>query len=242
LTLFGLQKTTLIDYPGLVSATIFTRGCNLRCPYCHNPELVYKENTEQLYNKEDIFDFIIKRKNVLGGICISGGEPLLCPDIRSIIDFIHTMGLKVKIDTNGTMPDLLKKLKVDYIAMDIKTVPEKYSLLVKDVKDIDYEKIKESIRWIISSGIQHEFRTTVASDIVSTSDMKTILSYVSGAERYCLNQFRPENTLDPAYMKKPSTSIDVLNEMKKLIEGTGVPCLIRYSEGRKKIKTPVSIS
>ena len=111
----GIQKSTLLDFPGEIASTLFTLGCNLRCPYCHNPELVESINTSTLLSWDTIIKYLKKRKNVLGGVCITGGEPLLTPQIEDIIKEIHNLGLKVKIDTNGTLPETLKNLRVDFV-------------------------------------------------------------------------------------------------------------------------------
>ena len=127
----GFIKTSLLDFPGQVSAVIFTPSCNLRCPYCHNPELVSGSLPPDLIQKETVLQHLEKRKSILGGVCITGGEPLLHPELPDLIESIHSLGLKVKVDTNGTRPDKLPPLKADYLAMDIKTDPKKYPLLLR---------------------------------------------------------------------------------------------------------------
>lgn len=125
----GLVKTTLLDYPGEVAATIFTPGCNLRCPYCHNPDFVSGDPTGEEITLGEFFRFLEKRKGVLGGICITGGEPLIHKDLGDLIAAVRERGLKVKLDTNGTFPERLASLDVDYIAMDLKTIPDNYPFL-----------------------------------------------------------------------------------------------------------------
>ena len=127
--IYGLQKTTLLDYPHEVASTIFIFGCNFRCPYCHNPELVKDTGKIEPIEWSEVLKFLKKRKNHLGGVCITGGEPLLNEELINIVKEIHSIGLKVKIDTNGSKPEFLKKLNADYIAMDIKTSLEKYSMI-----------------------------------------------------------------------------------------------------------------
>ena len=126
---YGFQKCTLLDFPGEVAATLFVRGCNFRCPFCHNRELVVDTDKILPFDTEEIFKYLEKRKNVLGGVCITGGEPLLYDELPGVIEKIHKLGLKVKIDTNGSKPGMLAKIKVDCIAMDIKTSFEKYNLM-----------------------------------------------------------------------------------------------------------------
>jgi pyruvate formate lyase activating enzyme len=226
---FGLQKTTLIDFPGLVAATIFIPGCNLRCPYCHNPELVKKIRPDSLIPFDRIISFLHKRQKVLGGVCLSGGEPLLYEGLPGLIDTIHSLDLKVKIDTNGTLPEKLCSLSMDYVAMDIKTGPGKYHLLGNHKFPGMAEKIKDSINWIISSGIPHEFRTTIAPGIVEKQDIEEICSLIQGADRYMLSQFRPLHTLDPGYEQFPPTPGEILKEFLAIAEKAGIPCKIRQS-------------
>ncbi len=224
---FGIQKNTLIDYPGEVAATLFTSGCNFFCPYCHNPELINKNDKIKPIEWKEIFEFLKKRKNVLGGICITGGEPLLNKEISKIIDEIHSIGLKVKIDTNGSFPDRMMKCDADYIAMDIKTSLEKYKLVCSLEINKLSQLLKESINLIINSNIPHEFRTTVAPEIVEVDDIRKIAKLIKGADKYVLAQFRPKNTLNPDWENIPPYSITVLEEMKKIVVSTGIECEIR---------------
>lgn len=225
---FGLHKTTFIDFPGEVAATLFLRGCNLRCPYCHNPSLVdIKTETGDFLSWQEIDLFLNKRKNLLGGICVSGGEPLMQPALPELIDRIHHYGLKVKIDTNGTFPKILKKLKVEYIAMDLKTVPEKYHLLVPG-KDKTKE-VKESVRYIINSGIPHEFRTTAVPEIVDLDDLRKMAKLIKGCDKFKINIFRPGQTLDESYTK--TYPADYLGEMVQVMKKAGINASIRQTGG-----------
>jgi pyruvate formate lyase activating enzyme len=224
---FGIQKNTLIDYPGEVATTLFTFGCNFYCPYCHNPELINNKNKIMPIEWNDIFNFLDKRKKVLGGVCITGGEPLLYKEIPGIIDQIHSLGLKVKIDTNGSFPERLTKCNVDYIAMDIKSSLEKYKYVCSIEKTKLSEILKQSIKYIINSGISYEFRTTVVPDIVEIDDIKKITDLIKGAQKYILAQFRPKNTLDPELENIPPYPFSVLEKMKKIVESKGIECEIR---------------
>ncbi len=224
---YGFQKVTLLDFPGEVASTIFTFGCNLACPFCHNPELILDEKKSNPVSWKEILKYLKKRKNVLGGVCITGGEPLLHKEIINVIEEIHSIKLKVKIDTNGTIPEILKKLNVDYIAMDIKTSINNYNKLYKiEIKNLK-NKLLESIDYIINSGIQYEFRTTVVPGIVAIEDIKNIINLIKGASKYVLSQFRPINTLDADYEKIIPYPISILEEMKKLIIDSGLICEIR---------------
>lgn len=225
---YGIQKITLIDFPETVAATIFTSGCNFLCPFCHNPDLVLKNKKIIPIDFNEIMDFLKKRKNLIQGVCITGGEPLLEKELQETIDKIHSLGLKVKLDTNGSLPENLKKCKVDYIAMDIKTSFEKYNLIdYKGNLEELIKNLKESINWIISSKINHEFRTTVVPEIVTLDDIKKISLELKGAKKYILAQFRPKNTLNKKYEKVIPYPVSILEQMKKIIENLGIACEIR---------------
>jgi pyruvate formate lyase activating enzyme len=246
LTRAGLVKTTLIDFPGEVAATVFTPGCNLRCPYCHNPELVIPPFPDDLLPIEEVRRFVAKRASVLGGVCVTGGEPLLHTDLIGFIDFCKNLGLKVKLDTNGCFPRLLRPLlaRTDYIAMDIKTVPEKYGLLSSSVPpasaavDTVENALRQSIEIIISSGVRHEFRTTMAPGIAGTEEAAAIAellksAYTSAARdpqsagRYILTQFRPGTTLDPAFSELCPYFGTELRRAAEIVRETGINCEVR---------------
>ena len=235
LSSLGLLKTSLIDFPGEVAAVLFTFGCNLRCPYCHNPTLVSGPPPEDFLPRKQIIRFLKKRRSVLGGVCIAGGDPLLHSDLGQLITEIQALGLKVKLDTNGTFPDRLAELKADYIAIDLKTSPDKYKLLVGKAANgkppsgpqAIVERIKNSIRWTIESGIPHEIRTTVVPQIVSENDIASMIDLVRGANLWMLAGFRPNVTLDPEYQDVASYPASVLEKMKERIEKSEIPCSIR---------------
>ena len=225
----GLVKTTLIDYPGLVAATVFTAGCNLRCPYCHNPNLITGSPPGDFISLTDFKNFLEKRKKVIEGVCITGGEPLLHREIKSLISLIRGFGLKVKIDTNGSFPDRLSELTPDFIAMDIKTAPERYGEFYPESnKTADCaSRIIESIEYILSSGIPHEFRTTVVPGIVSEKEIRRIIAIIRGTDSYILSQFRAKNTLDPAYESVKPYPAETLFGFQKIAEEYGIPCRVR---------------
>ena len=199
----GFLKTTLIDYPGIIACTIFLPGCNLRCPFCHNRDLVdiANSNDETLLPVDEIISYIYKRKNILQGVCISGGEPFIHEDLNELVKEIRKAGLKIKIDTNGLLPKKLSSCSPDYIAMDIKTAPEKYSLLTGSLPFSDRisENVRESVRLLIKSSIDHEFRTTLVPGIVDESEMEIIADMAKGCRKYTLNRFNPVNTLDSKF-------------------------------------------
>ena len=188
----GLQKLTLLDFPGTVACTVFTVGCNLRCPFCHNPALVFNPPEEYRISEDEFFAFLNKRKGILDGVAITGGEPLLHSDIGEFIAKIKSMGFKVKLDTNGTFPDRLEKIlaegNVDYVAMDIKNTFDRYAETV-GIRDFDVSLIQRSIRLIQDSGIAHEFRTTVVSPLHTADNIGLIAKQVEGSENYFLQNF-----------------------------------------------------
>lgn len=187
----GLQKTTLLDYPGYVACTIFAHGCNLRCPFCHNAGLVVRK-PENIISIEELEAFLNKRKGILDGVCLTGGEPLMQKDVIDFLRFLKSFGYKVKLDTNGFYPERLAEAiengLVDYIAMDIKSSRENYSKAV-GIPDIDISKVEESVRLIMSSGIDYEFRTTAVKGLHIVSDFEKIGEWLQGARKYFIQQF-----------------------------------------------------
>lgn len=222
----GLQKTTLLDYPGEVACTLFFSGCNFRCPYCHNPELLTGSPPADFLSKSEIIHFLRKRKNVLGGVCITGGEPLLYPHIHDLIEEIHSLELKVKLDTNGSFPEKLKNADVDFIAMDVKTSPSKYPLL-GGTAALDTEKVLESIKIILTKETPHEFRTTVVPDLVDTEEMWEIARLLEGADNYALAQYNPNITLDPLFANITPYSDEKLRQLAAIPAHLGIPCVTR---------------
>ena len=193
----GLQKTTLVDYPGRVACTLFTAGCNLACPYCHNPELLRGKPPASFLPLSTILEFLAKRRKLISGVCVSGGEPLLHRDLPRLIERIHSMGFSVKVDTNGLLPGRIAALRADYIAMDLKTAPARYPALGGDSGSA--EAIRDSMRIIRSLGIPYEFRTTMAPRIVDQAALAEIQSLLDPADRWVQNRFRPGRNLDPAF-------------------------------------------
>lgn len=203
----GLQKMTLLDYPGFVACTVFLNGCDFRCPYCHNFELV-NGTAQALMDDGEFFAFLGKRKGLLDGVCISGGEPLLHKDIEDFIRKIREMGYKVKLDTNGYHPDMLKKLideeLLDYIAMDVKNSFTKYAVTA-GVPNIDTSIIKRSISIIMNSGVDYEFRTTVVGGLHEACDFEQMAAAIQGAKAYYLQQFTMRDTVPDRALYSPST-------------------------------------
>ncbi|WP_281724866.1 anaerobic ribonucleoside-triphosphate reductase activating protein [Lachnoclostridium phocaeense] len=187
----GIQKLTLLDYPGKVACTIFTGGCNFRCPFCHNADLVTGK-PEVTVTGEEIFRFLRKRQGLLDGVCISGGEPLLQPDLEDFIRGVRSLGYSVKLDTNGSMPDKLKSLAekglLDYVAMDLKNAPEHYGRTI-GAETYDVGNIDRSIRFLMGGEIPYEFRTTVVREFHQKADFEEMGRWIEGADQYFLQQF-----------------------------------------------------
>ncbi len=223
----GLLKTTLIDYPGKIASTVFLPGCNFRCPYCHNRDLVLNMEKE-LFSIDYITKYIESKKHLLEGVCISGGEPLIHRDIQKLIEIFRGYGLKIKIDTNGSFPERLGEIDADYIAMDIKTSPEKYYLVSGNSLDKNLQsKILKSIDFIKMSGIDHEFRTTLVPGIVNTEDMKIIAEMAEGCMLYTLNRFSTANTLDKDWKNHMCYTEEEYMEFLRILEDKKIPARIR---------------
>jgi pyruvate formate lyase activating enzyme len=196
----GLQKTTLVDYPGKIAATVFTLGCNFRCPYCHNPELVLPELIEKQPKipEGEIINFLKEQQGLLQGLCITGGEPTLHPDLIDFMQKVKDLGYLIKLDSNGSDPKILKEIinknLVDYIAMDVKTSLEKYNLVT--LGNVPENKIKESIAILKEGRVDYEFRTTVVPGIVEKEDIMKIVEFIKGAPKYFLQRFKPGKTLN----------------------------------------------
>ena len=188
----GFQKMTMLDFPGYVACTVFTPGCNFRCPFCHNSLLVTRMNDSEIYTEEDILSYLRKRQGVIDGICISGGEPLMHDDIFEFVKKVKELGFLVKIDTNGSFPEKLEKLigsgNIDYVAMDIKNCPEKYAETVA-IADFDIEPVRKSVQILLSGKVKYEFRTTVVKEFHTPQDMVQTGKFIQGAERYFLQHF-----------------------------------------------------
>ncbi len=194
----GLQKLTLLDYPEKVACTIFTAGCNFRCPFCHNASLVTHIDLEKNISVEQILNFLKKRWRVLDGVCISGGEPLLQPELEDFIRRIKEIGYHVKLDTNGSNSRLLRRLTeqklVDYVAMDIKNAPDKYGITI-GIEDYNMDEIFQSVDFLLSGTIPYEFRTTIVREFHKREDFGAIGRWIRGAERYYLQSFQDSGDL-----------------------------------------------
>ncbi len=197
----GFEGVSLIDFPGTVCSIVYTSPCNFKCPFCHNPDLI--SINEDTIGEPQVISEIAERAGFIAGVTITGGEPLLQEDIGLFLKILKDMKLKVKLDTNGYMPDKLKSLMdkklVDYVAMDIKSSPDKYQFACGIKTDLS--RIKESIALIKESGIDYEFRTTAVPNLVEPGDIPKIGELISGAKMFSLQQFRNTNTYDELYKK-----------------------------------------
>jgi pyruvate formate lyase activating enzyme len=217
----AIQKTSLIDYQGLISCVLFTQGCNFRCGYCHNPELLDANNWSKPLLLDTIFSFLAKRVGKLDGVVITGGEPTLHLGLPDFIKKIKNMGFKVKLDTNGTNHEMLKSLLedflVDYIAMDVKAPLNKYSLITG--KDVRIDQVRLSIDLIMSKAPDYEFRTTIVEDQLDFEDIFELGADIKGAKRYYLQKFAPTKTNLPEFMDRQPPTDEVLNEMRVALLG-----------------------
>ena len=202
----SLIKLSLNDYPGKMACTLFTGGCNLRCPFCHNGPLVLSNPAPEV-TEEEFFAFLKKRSGILDGVCISGGEPLLQPDIEAFIRKVKDLGYAVKLDTNGTLPDkliaLCEKGLVDYVAMDIKNSKEKYGLTV-GIENFDTANVEKSVAYLLSGKVDYEFRTTVVAEFHTPQDIVDIGKWISGAKRCFLAMFRDGETVIQSGLHAPA--------------------------------------
>jgi len=226
----GFQRFSLIDYPDKICAIVFTQGCNFRCPYCHNPELVDPKRSANIgLNEDEVLSFLDRRKGKLNAVTITGGEPLLQSDLSTFLSAIKRLGYLVKLDTNGSFPSRLERImqskSVDYIAMDIKASLDKYNKAIKT--KIDTKKILDSIRLILDSGLDYEFRTTVVKALFEKDDFYKIGQLIKNARLYILQRFVPSKTLDATFLDMKSCTDEELDCFKEIMEGFVQRCIIR---------------
>ncbi len=243
MNIYGFDKTSLLNYPEHVAATVFTGGCNMRCPFCHNGELVLNPPADMRISEEEVLNHLQKRRIVLTGLCITGGEPTLQPDLRVFIEKVRALGYKIKLDTNGLKPDILAELLdaglLDYVAMDIKAGRDNYAAaagLLSDNKTKVADIVSESMEMIISSAIDYEFRTTVVNGIHSVHDfedirdwMKEILSS-TGSDRiraYYLQPYVVRDTVLDSTAEFSTFSYEQLKEIRALFDGIAEKAEVR---------------
>jgi len=227
----GLQKLTLIDFPGRMACTIFLTGCNFRCPFCYSSELVLPEKIKKQpkISQKELFKFLKEREKLLEGVTICGGEPTASKGLISLVKKIKKMGFLVKLDTNGSDPELLKKIidqkLIDYIAMDLKGPKENYSKFA-GVK-VDIKKIQKSIDILKEGKVDYEFRSTIVPTLHTKEDVIEMAKWIRGARRYYLQNFRPEKTIDPKFEKIKPYPQESLLEIQKVISPFFETCQVR---------------
>ncbi len=224
----GFQKLTLLDYPGLMACTIFTGGCNFRCPFCHNASLVTEPDENEPFTEQEILDYLEKRKNTLEAVCITGGEPLLEKDLPLFLEKIKATGKLIKLDTNGylskRLKDILNAGLVDYVAMDIKNSPEKYPLTA-GLEGMSMAPIYESIAAIMNAGIDYEFRTTVVKELHSAEDFERISEMIKGCKKYFIQAFTDSGNILGSGLSAPSR--DELFDFLATVRKNGISAELR---------------
>ena len=225
----GFQKFSLSDFPGKISAIVFTRGCGFRCPYCHNPELVEPDSYVTPLDEGNVLSFLRSRRGRIQGVVITGGEPTFHDDLQDFIRKVREIGCEVKLDTNGSNPALLERIislgLVDYIALDVKAPLRLYPSITRVIVDAD--DIRWSIRLLVESGIPHEMRTTYLESLLSLDDMREIAETVRGCRLLFVQRFEPTKALDSTMLRKPRPSPETMEAIRRAIEAMGVDCEIR---------------
>lgn len=222
----GFVKSSLIDYPGKVAAVIFTQGCNFRCPFCHNTELVIPSAFQTPVSEEEVTGFLVKRRDVLQGVVVSGGEPTLQPDLPEFLLKIKALDFPVKLDTNGSQPKVLKELiarrLVDYVAMDVKTSLERYPEACG--VEVGREDILKSIDILDRSTVEHEFRTTAVRSLAGPEDFSAMKGLIPAARHYHIQPFVPQaNIIDHSLLDERQYTEEELLELKDRFEKRRVP-------------------
>lgn len=214
---YGLQKLTLLDFPGRMACTVFTGGCNMRCPFCHNRSLVFLNENDSEISVNDIVDYLENRSKVLDGVCITGGEPLLHKGLKDFIKKAKSLGLQVKLDTNGSNFEKLKELVeeglLDYVAVDIKNCPKKYPETI-GLQSYDLSEIEKVISYLLEDHIDYEFRTTIVKQFHEVSDIEEIGKWIKGAKRYYLQNFEDHGTCIQSGLSE--VGIETLEKMKEV--------------------------
>ena len=222
---YGIEKLSLVDYDGYVSATVFTGACNFRCEFCHNSALVFDCKNLATFAEEEILSYLEKRKNLLEGLCVTGGEPTLNNDLPFFIEKVKALGYKVKLDTNGTNPDMIKSLAesglVDYFAMDIKNDKESYGEII-GIPNYDLSKIEESVEFFLSGKTAYEFRTTLVKEYHDKNNIINISNWIKGADKYFLQKFKDSGNCIKSHLSavEDKIALEFLDILKKNIPST----------------------
>lgn len=227
---YGFQKMTLLDFPGKVACTLFTGGCNMRCPFCHNALLVTElEQGNDTWDEAEVLTFLRRRKGLLDGVCVTGGEPTLQPELAPFLRRVKELGYAVKLDTNGTRPEVLRALAgeglVDYVAMDVKNSPARYALTA-GVPAAELSGVFTSMDFLLSGTVDYEFRTTVVRELHTEADIAAIADRIAGARRYFLQNFKDSGSLVGAGTYTAHTP-QTLAAMCKIACDKGIPTELR---------------
>jgi pyruvate formate lyase activating enzyme len=225
----GLQKFSLVDFPGRIAAIVFSRGCGFRCPYCHNPELVDPHRYAEVMPQRAVLDFLAARRGRLQGVVVTGGEPTLHEDLPEFLAAIRDLGFATKLDTNGSNPGMLSRILenglVDYVAMDIKAPFASYGRVVAAA--VRTQDIGRSISLIIEGRVEHEFRTTYLEPLLTVDDVREIALTIRGCRLYVVQGFRPAATLDEGFRSRTAPSSEKMNEIAAAVGATGIKVAIR---------------
>jgi len=225
----GLQRITLTDYPDHLSAVIFTRGCNFRCPYCHNPELVEPRVYAEPIPLEDVLTFLESRVGRLEGVVVTGGEPTVHQDLPDLLRKIRLLGLSIKLDTNGSAPDMLQQLiaegLLDYVALDIKSSVDSYSRATG--LPVRTQDIRKSVELIASSGVRHELRMTFVEPFIPLEELYSVANLARGCRLFLVQPFQPSKTLDPRLLTLGRPSSEKLEQVRGLLQAFGLPAVRR---------------
>lgn len=216
----GYERFSMVDFEGKICCTVFTGGCNMRCPFCHNGALVVGDVKSNQIDDGEVFEYLEKRKGLVDAVSVTGGEATLQPDLADFLRRVRVLGYQIKLDTNGLRPDVLKSLLdeglVDYVAMDIKNSPQKYAMTT-GLKNVDLDKINESMRIIKESGVDHEYRTTIIKEFHTLGDMQSIAEWVQGANNYFMQKYKDsEGCISHGYHEVDKEQAE---QFAKLFEG-----------------------
>lgn len=226
---YGFQKMTLLDFPGRIACTLFTGGCNMRCPFCHNALLVTElEQTSDRWSDTEVLAYLERRRGLLEGVCVTGGEPTLQPGLEVFLRNVKALGYAVKLDTNGTRPDVLRRVVgeglVDYVAMDIKNSPAKYAETA-GVPEAEIAGVFESMDYLLSGVVDYEFRTTVVRELHTVEDIAALAARIKGASRYYLQCFKDSGELICDGWS--AHTVETMEAMRKAAAEQGIPTELR---------------
>lgn len=225
----GLQKLTLADFPGHLSAVLFTRGCNFRCPYCHNPELVDPRLYAKPMSEEAVFSFLGSRVARLDGVVVTGGEPTIHHDLPALLRRIKELRLAIKLDTNGSSPEMIKALMeeelLDYIAIDIKSSAGFYARAAGT--EVNTKAVRRSVELVTSSRIPHELRMTFVEPLVPLEEISGVAELARGCGLFLVQPFQPSKAIDPSFLRLPRPSMERLEQVRTLLSELGLPAVVR---------------